>query len=367
VSRITLTKTTPEPTARQLAEFRLLIEPPVRLGLIDHGMPTTIGDVLDLAIVDCLGGTLNYAEKTGTLWIRADRCGNRKCPMCVVDNLSKTVGRAWAYWNGSADVFSVPRRSRGLRQFKLRGDDATPGVLSVPDGDADRLIFAPGDSVQGAELNELIVSTVRAVPLEQRPPREINQETRSHWSFPLRKLPALKEAMARHLIIPKKTRSGRLVADGHVQRIQIERTMDDLWRGLHTCTSAAELEPAGVHIRPGADVHIEAGEARERTHKPGMSLSVRTPDTYTWNEEDLESLGDVPELEAGPAPLPVPELVPDTVPESWVREVAGWVNEGGYWYPPDYLDREGRIAGLENVDLTTRTVEEKSDDIWQAA
>jgi hypothetical protein len=173
--RITLSSATPEISARDVARFRVLVEPAVRSRQVEDGSVTTIGDVLDLEPINCSRRHMRYSEKTGYWSVRpAEPCGRRTCAWCVVDYLCKTVALAWVYWQGSADVLTVDaRRTNRAGDVRLRGDNATPGALSVPHGSG-RLIFLPGDILRGDVLDRELVRVLRAVPLErvQRAKRE---------------------------------------------------------------------------------------------------------------------------------------------------------------------------------------------------
>jgi hypothetical protein len=182
------------PYPRQLALFRAMIEPELRRPH-RRSFTETVGDVLDQQPETdvCRVRERRRSSANQTMWIYHGPCGLKSCPICVVDWLAKRVGAAWCYWGGEAryDIFfddghnNVSRQMRdvGIRFIAPRtdGEGPTLGALSLPYGDGvgDRAVFWPGRGLRGAELDERLRSSVRAVllvdpdakPREQPDPR----------------------------------------------------------------------------------------------------------------------------------------------------------------------------------------------------
>lgn len=136
-------------------------------------------------------------------WYSADReefgvifkpCGKRTCPACVVDWLSQRTAPAWVSWDGGpvaverfdgSRAWEWARESRGIR---MRGDDASAGVLVLPNGaDDERLAFIPGpDGLRESELDAAYVAGVRAIPVPTEAPEVVKARNDAFGYIPIR-------------------------------------------------------------------------------------------------------------------------------------------------------------------------------------
>jgi hypothetical protein len=178
VERIYLSSGTPKPSDRDLARFRILIEPVERGLATKWWWPRTVGEALDTKPGSfCRTRRLMYKAAAERVTFVAMPCGKASCPTCVVGWLSERVAPAWVLWNGRAAQVKVPS-SAGKHSdrvykrlgIKMRGPAAFPGILSIPLVDGGRGLFIPvgivnGEYVaQGKELDDTLVQRLRELP-----------------------------------------------------------------------------------------------------------------------------------------------------------------------------------------------------------
>lgn len=176
MNRPQLSSATPKPSARDLARFRVLVEPANRRRSA-WSEARTLGDILDTAPMPCLIRNRWYSADREEFGVIFKPCGKRTCPACVIDWLSQRIAPAWASWTSRVLVerfdgsraWEWVRQSRGIR---MRGDDAAVGVLVLPNGaDDGRLAFIPDpDGLRGSELDAAFVVAVRAIPVPTEAP-----------------------------------------------------------------------------------------------------------------------------------------------------------------------------------------------------
>lgn len=173
MERIYLSSNTPKPSDRDLARFRILIEPPKR-GLATTWWPRTVGEALDTKPGVCRTRYLMYKADAERVTFLAKACGKAPCPTCVVEWALARAGPAWAFWNGRATLLKVTgkhtERGYAAAGVRLRGPNATPGVLSVP-VPGGRGLFVPAGIVKGYEergtdLDTTLVRVLRAIPFD---------------------------------------------------------------------------------------------------------------------------------------------------------------------------------------------------------
>jgi hypothetical protein len=171
--RLRVSSTTPKPSDRDLARFRVLIEPADRKAS-NGWWPKTVGDALDTKASVCRTRYLMYKADAERVTFLAKACGKASCAYCVVGWLSERAGAAWAYWNGKATMVKVPSADNGSRAYRklgitMQGSGATPGVLSVPLADGGRGLFVPdgigvdGWVERGPDLDQTLLRTLRAI------------------------------------------------------------------------------------------------------------------------------------------------------------------------------------------------------------
>jgi len=140
----------------------------------------TIGDALDTAADPCQYRYAWYSADRGEIGLMTKPCGAPSCPWCVAGWLTERVAPAWEYWAGEAVVAIVRGGHHGDREHarlgvRLRGADATPGVVTVARADGGRAIIAPAGSfdgigVRGDRLDHRLRATLRALRFVERDP-----------------------------------------------------------------------------------------------------------------------------------------------------------------------------------------------------
>jgi hypothetical protein len=174
MERIYLSSGTPKPSDRDLARFRVLIEPADRVPL-SSWWPRTVGEALDTQPGLCRTRYLMYKAALERVTFLVKACGKASCPACVVGWVSARAGAAWAFWNGRATLVKVAGGHHSERTYdrlgiRMRGPNATPGVLSVP-VPGGRGLFVPagivdGYNERGSSLDATLIRTLRAIPFD---------------------------------------------------------------------------------------------------------------------------------------------------------------------------------------------------------
>ena len=158
---ITRGRGTPPATRREQLQFELLVTPAVRIRSI-WLPPSSVGDVLDTEPTsDICMRRIWWASSDGRMGARPLNRQSYDCPVCVPALLVERCAGAWALWAGTATVMSFQTKQHSTKQ--------SPGRLRIPQPGDDYVVFEPGGSTQGDELNRELVEALRAMPLPPRP------------------------------------------------------------------------------------------------------------------------------------------------------------------------------------------------------
>lgn len=160
---------TPRPDSFALRRFAVLIVPAERIRNPFRSIDT-LGDVLDSPEGGCRVRNRWYSADKGKGGIKVKKCGANDCSTCVVPWLYEHIAPAWASWDrADLDTHLNEQAWRWHREklgIKVSGSNAMPGVLAVPSGKDEVISFVPSDTgIGGAELDELLVQSVRAIPI----------------------------------------------------------------------------------------------------------------------------------------------------------------------------------------------------------
>jgi hypothetical protein len=298
--RITASSTTPPASERDKARFRVLVEPENRTRMFEDGVERTVGDVLDSPPVDCRFRRRWYSPGKERGGIRElEPCGQRACPTCVVTWLVDRVAAPWAYWDGRADVLEFASDSRKHRRFRVRGDDATPGVLSLSD-DTGATLLVPGDELRGSALDRELVARLRALPLDVDSDRVKRTPSDSFGTVPRSVTPdeVRTAAMAAGFHVWS-TKGGRWHYDATEEQNHV--FVAELWEARRTMPLPLDVRmPLPLDVRGSGDgpgVPLPLDVPGSRTERTLSTLSTTsTPHRQVTDEQvtDVSLNGDRP-------------------------------------------------------------------------
>ncbi len=247
--RISVTKTTPKPSRRDVHLFSALVLPEERTGSRSW-LGTTVGHVLDSAPVDCRVDRW-WASANGRFGLRNTACRTYACAWCIDAKLAEGIAPAWAFWGerlvATIDLGPDPKQRgsemRSLKKagLKWRGDGSTPGALSIPIGEeGERRVFWPKTAidlpademrtVRRRALDRTLADAIRAIPLN---PWDVDHDRgRSEWAgrlpVPLRTAVRIaREEFGVDWEVVTETRARAQGVSLEVKRALIDR----LWRG----------------------------------------------------------------------------------------------------------------------------------------
>jgi hypothetical protein len=154
-------------------------------GKMRWNAPETQGDVLDTAPTDCTYWSWWWSKGKGEIGFSRRACGKRSCSSCAPGHLADRVVMALEVWGTRALRAEYPshrswQRAREKRGLRIRGAQATPGLLIIRHGDR-VVVWAPLEValdgavlVSGQRLRRQLVADLRAIPYpEQDPPTQV--------------------------------------------------------------------------------------------------------------------------------------------------------------------------------------------------